>query len=260
MSLLLVAAEEQPAALQTGYAAYLRGEYDVALRNYERALLQSNEPGRIASELGAIAAEAGRYPEASLWFSRAMEDATGARRAKAAYGQATALIHVAATQPGRRGVAILKQAISLLAIATRETASLSVTEQAAIPSLLEDIQHNQSVAEALLQQKQKEPEPPGKEDDKQDNPVEQNPASSGSGNNSKNAKQVPMNGKSDDPQGNETGTSDSTAGRGNLPPLPDDEKMPLLSRDEAERRLEQLRQRLKQPLTKQPLKPGSKDW
>lgn len=259
-AVLMVAGQDMHAPLQQGYAAYLRGDYETALRQYERAMAQSDDPGRWAMELGAIAAQAGRYPEASLWFSRALEDAGQLRRARAAYGQGTSLVHVASSLTGRKAVTLLRQALSLLTLAEREVQALLTEERESSRGLLGDMLQNRSVAEAMLQQKLKEPEPPEAKEQNQATPPDQQDAPSAPGKSISTPRSTPQTRSPQDQPQQEGQSSDSTAGRGNLPPLPDDETTPPLSRSEALRRLQELLQRLKQPLHQQPLRPGSKDW
>ncbi len=260
ITLLCVAAERKDGALQAGYTAYQRQEYDTAIRSYEQALLASTDPGPIAYDLGAICAAAERYSEAATWYTRSLEDARGVRRAKSAYGLATSLTHFANRQQGRRAVALLQQALQNYELAMREWSSLNSEETSSMPTLKADAEFNRSIAQNLLVQKQKEPEPP--EPPNNDMPPEAtDPAltdpGTGNGNGSRAS---PLNGRNNTTNGTESGTNDSTAGRGNLPPLPDDDKAPPLSPEEARRRLDQLMQRLRKPLPQHAAKPGTKDW
>ncbi|MFT3881254.1 MAG: hypothetical protein QM703_16515 [Gemmatales bacterium] len=260
VSLLCAGAEINLDALRSGYAAYLKQEYDTAIRFYEQAVKSSSDPGPLACDLGSLFAQAERYQEAALWFRRSLEDASGLRRAKSAYGLATSLTHQANKMQGRRAVALLQQALQSYEVALREMATLSPEEIASIPALKADAEHNRSIAQALLAQKQKEPEPPQPPEEEilpNSIDVSMNEAGGGANNGSRG---TPLTGRNNGASGNETGTSDSTAGRGNLPPLPDDDQAPPLSAEEAQRRLDQLIQRLRKPLTPLPGKPGTKDW
>ena len=260
ITLLCVGAERRDDALQAGYAAYQRQEYDTAIRCYEQANLASADPGPIAYNLGAICAAAERYSEAAAWYTRSLEDASGVRRAKSAYGLATALTHFANKQQGRKAVALLQQALQNYELAMREWNSLATEETSSMPTLKADAEFNRSIAQNLLAQKQKEPEPP--EPHSNDMPPEVTDPSltdpgTGSGNGSRAS---PLNGRNNSTNGTASGTNDSTAGRGNLPPLPDDDKAPPLSPEEARGRLDQLMQRLRKPLPQHAAKPGTKDW
>jgi tetratricopeptide (TPR) repeat protein len=232
-----------------GYQAYVQGDYDTALREYEAALARSNDPGRYAVELGAIAAQAGRYSEASQWFNRTLEDAEGDRLLVANYGQATALTHVGAMLQGKRAVGTLERAIA----GYRQALPL-IDERDRIKK--EDIEHNLNIAIALLKQKQAEPEPPPEQQEPTNGPP---PSLTNDGNGPGN----PRTGNTQGPRGNanNTGTNDQeNPGRGNLPALPDDEKVPPISPEEAQRRLQDLLRRLRQPLVTTPMKPGTRDW
>lgn len=260
LALLCVAAEEMNDALRSGYTAYLRQEYDTAIRFYEQALKSSTDPGPLACDLGSLFAKAERYQEAGLWFSRSLEDAGGLRRARSAYGLATSLTHQANKLQGRRAVALLQQALQSYELALREVTMLTPEEMASIPALKPDAEYNRSIAQALLALKQKEPEPP--EPPENETPPSSTDASmnEAGGSTSNGSRATPLKDRNKSTTGNETGTSDSTAGRGNLPPLPDDDHAPPLSAEEAQRRLDQLMQRLRKPLTPQTGKPGTKDW
>ncbi|HQR06809.1 MAG TPA: hypothetical protein PLN21_08310 [Gemmatales bacterium] len=260
LALLCAGAEINHDALRSGYAAYLRAEYDTAIRYYEQAVKSSSDPGPLAGDLGSLFARAERYQEAALWFSRSLEDASGVRRARSAYGLATSLTHQGNKMQGRRAVALLQQALQSYEVALREVATLSPNEIASISTLKADAETNRSIAQALLTQKQKEPEPPQPPEDEappSSADVSMNEAGGGTSNGSR---AMPLNGRNSSGNGNETGTSDSTAGRGNLPPLPDNDQAPPLSAEEAQRRLDQLMQRLRKPLAPHAGKPGTKDW
>jgi len=260
IALLCIAADNVEDALQAGYRAFLNQQYEAAIAKYEQAMTQSPDPGRIACDLGCILAQAGRYTEAAQAFTRSMEDAQGLRRIRAAYGQATALTHIAVRMQGKRAVAVLQRALQSYELVLRECSSLTSEEAGTWPSVKADTEHNRSIATALLTQKQKEPDPPNTEDD----PLKNDPLLSqiidpgGNGGAGRNA--VPLTGRNSASSGTESGTSDSAAGRGNLPPLPDDGQAPPISLDEANRRLDQLLQRLRKPAQPTPVKPGTRDW
>lgn len=260
VALLCAGAEVNLDALRSGYAAYLRQEYDTAIRHYEQAVRASSDPGPLACDLGSLFAKAERYQEAATWFNRSLEDANDLRRAKSAYGLATSLTHLGNKLQGRRAVTLLQQALQSYEVALREMTGLTPEQAASILNMKADAEYNRSIAQTLLAQKQKEPEPtlpPENETPPISNDASMNEAGMGTGNGSR---AMPLQGRNNAATGNETGTTDSTAGRGNLPPLPDDDKAPPLSAEEAQRRLDQLMQRLRKPLTPQAGKPGTKDW
>lgn len=257
--LLCCAADLVDDAVRSGYAAFQRQEYDAAIAWYEGALKSSADPGRLAAELGAVCAQAERYSEAAAWFGRCLEDAQGQRRVKAAYGQATSLTHVGKTVPGRRGVAILQQAMQMYEMTLREWAALSSEEQEAFSHYKADTEHNRSITQQLLTLKLKEPEPP-ENTEVEAPPVTSDALSEAEAGLNRGARATPLAGQTSSSQGNDSGTSESTAGRGNLPPLPDEEDAPPLGADDAQRRIDALMARLRQPLRSTLPKPGTKDW
>lgn len=246
-------------ALQSGYRAYLNKDYDAAIGFYEQAMVRSSDPGRIAGDLGSILAEAGRYQDAVTAFARCLEDAQGLRRAKAAYGQATALTHVSKQLKGRRAIAVLQRALSGYEIALRELSSLSGEETGLQGDLKSSAEHNRDQARALLLEKQKEPEPPNDSQDENTDPLLDSRLTDPNAGGGIGRGATPLTSRNN-ATGTETGNSEANAGRGNLPPLPDDDQAPPLSAEEAHRRLDQLLQRLHQPMNPQPAKPGTKDW
>ena len=178
--------------------------------------------------------------------------ATGLRRVKAAYGHATALTHAAHGYTGKRAVAILRQAIQSFELTKREALALPEAKV-----YFEDAEHNLAIAQALMAQKQNEPEPPEDMAEEQPTPSIPQPLNNTEGNGN-NRRGSPLTGKNNPGEGQ--GGGESQAGRGNLPPLPDEETVPPISAAEAQRRLQNLLQRLRRPLTNAPARPGSKDW
>lgn len=258
-TVLCVAATTVEDSLQAGYRAYLAQEYDTAIRHYEQAMLSSDDPGRIACELGAILAKADRYQDAAQYFGRSLEDAHGDRRVKAAYGQGTALTKVAEQLQGRRAVAVLQRALSCYEIAIREIETMP-TEVGSGSSLKQDAEHNRAVAQALLARKQQEPDPPDNLDESDPLPL-LNPSMSDPGSNpARGNNAVPLNNRQPQGGGTESGKNESSAGKGNLPPLPDDDQTSPISPEEAHRRLNDLLKRLRSPQSPSPNKPGTRDW
>lgn len=258
MLLVIPAGEEHLPNLVKGYQAFANADFETALREYELALQQSNDPGRIAVDLGAIAAQAGRYSEAVQWFSRSLEDAVDERQVIALYGQATSMTYLANRLQGRRAVKLLEQAIAGYQKTLTRRDSLLKQAAPRLRQLVEkqDIEHNMNLAIALLKQKQQEPEPP-EQSEQPDNAMSPNTTSEGSGTGGT------RTGSMQGPRGSEnvsTSTEQSMPGRGNLPALPDTEEAPPISTEEAERRLQQLLKRLRQPPSATPLKPGNRDW
>lgn len=258
--LLCIAADDREQALQSGYRAYLEKDFDSAIRQYEIAMLNSDDPGKIACELGAILAQAERFQESAQYFTRSLEDAQGIRRVKAAYGQATALTKVAEQMQGRRAVALLQRALPSYEMALRELATLSADEAKSLPEMKAHAEHNRGVAQALLARKQKEPDPPDNQEDPDPSPL-LNPRMTDTSNGQGLGRgATPLSNRQPQGSGSETGNNDSTAGRGNLPPLPDEDQANPLSPEEAHRRLDELLKRLRTPPAPRTTKPGTRDW
>jgi hypothetical protein len=249
----LLAAEPHEAPLQAGYRAWLAGETAQAVMQYEQALRVSNDPGAIALELGSLQASSGNYLQAAGWFARCLEDARGLRRLRAAYGHATALTHVGSNLAAKRAVAMLRQAIQSYELVKREAAGVSEAQ-----ALLADAEHNLAIAQGLLAQKLQEPEPPEDMNDTEPAPSIPQPLNNSDAAANTRRGATPLAGKND--PGESNGGAESQAGRGNLPPLPDEDKLPPISAEEAQRRLQELLDRLRRPLGNTTPRPGSKDW
>lgn len=241
-----------------GYRAYEEGDYEAALRHYEAALAQSPDPGLVSYQQGVVLAALGRHAEAAAAWARTLEDAQGERRLKAAYGQATALTQVAASLSGKRALRVLQQAVQLFDIVGREA-----NEVEGLGSLPEDAKHNRTVAEALLAKKLKEPEPPEPpEQDLANDPNETLPDRNEPG---MGERQNQPGGSRRSPAGNARGAAsegngESQAGRGNQEPQLDEDRVPPIPPEEAERRLDEVLRRLRRPMANTPKRPGVKDW
>jgi tetratricopeptide (TPR) repeat protein len=241
-----------------GYQAYAAGDYDAALRYYEAALSQTTDPGMVAYHQGVVLAAAGRHGEAAAAWGRTLEDAQGARRIKAAYGQATALTHSAAGMAGRRAVRVLQQALQLFDIVGREAAGVE-----GLGSVPEDAKYNRAVAEALLAKKLKEPEPPDPPEeevtqDQSDSMIDREAQGQGDRPNQPGGGRAGAAGnRRGAPQG---GGNDNQPGAGNLPPQLDEDRTPPIPPEEAQRLLDEVLRRLRRPLANTPSRPGAKDW
>lgn len=251
-------AQWEDGALVRGYRAYQRGDLELAIEAYQQALLESTDPGRVAYDLGTVYAKAKQFHDAAWSFTRSLEDARGLRQVKSAYGLGTALTELAAPLRGRRAVGALKQALQSFDLASRSLAGLTQVEKAANTTLPGDIEHNRQVAQALLARKLQEP--PDPKDEQESNSSEEPSLSEIlSGNRSGNSTNQREPFANNQERGG-AGNSESNPGRGNLPPLPDADPMPPISAEEAMRRLEDLKKRLKKPLHTTPALPGSRDW
>jgi tetratricopeptide (TPR) repeat protein len=244
-----------------GYRAYQQEDYDTALRHFHAALIHSPDPGLVAYHQGVVLAAAGRHAEAAAAWARTLEDAQGLRRWRAAYGQATALTRVASTLHGRRAVRLLQQSLQLFDQVRQEAAEAKETLEEA-QTLVANAQHNRAVAEALLAQKLKEPEPlePPDQDitsDSIDNP--RNQTDPGAGNRTLQPG-VPRRGTGNPGGAGDNGKNTNHPGKGDLPLRTGDDQMPPMSPDEANRRLDEVLRRLQRPLHGTTPRPGAKDW
>ncbi len=250
-------------ARREAYQAFRQGNFELALKRYDLALSTTPDPGAVAFDQGATLAALGRHAESALAFGRCMEDAAGLRRIRAAYGQGTAMIAVAARLQGKRAVKVLQQAILLLEIALREgDAAETNVEQAS--TLRSDAGHNRTIAQQLLAKKLREPEPPvPQEEETTQDPMEllSNLRENLGGNRAPQPlrPQRPLSGQNGSGTG-QANSSNTQPGRGSLPPVLDDQQTPPFSPEEAREHLEKVMQRLRKPLQSGSIIPGARDW
>ncbi|HMO35341.1 MAG TPA: tetratricopeptide repeat protein [Gemmatales bacterium] len=246
----LLAADHHTSTLVRGYQAYLQRNYDVALNYYECAMQRSSNPGWYARQLGCIAAQAGRYEEASLWFSRSLEDAEGEDLKLSLFGQATAWTQMALRLPAKEAVPLLQQTITSF----RKAMELQPARHSEINS--SDIEHNLAIAIHLLQQKQLEPDQSEitSSQNQETPPISNDPPE---GNTSSSTRDKVDLQKSQNGQIPDTRKSVSP-GRGSLSSRQSD--IAALTRNEAEQLLEQCLNRLKHPLIPTRNQPGARDW
>jgi tetratricopeptide (TPR) repeat protein len=248
--------------MESAYRAYQAGEYTTALQHYDAALTVTTDPGLVAFNQGATLAAADRHAEAALAYAQALEDATGVRRIKAAYGQGTALTNIGADLTGRRAVTLLQQALQSFAVAIREAESADSANVSEVTKWKRDAEHNRMIAQALLAKKQQEPEPPshaGNEGESDFMELLKNLRNSGNGQPKRPGQTLPAPGEQNN-GGIGTDNSKVQAGKGNLPPLLDESRSEPISPEEAIHRLEQALQRINKPLVAGSTKPGAKDW
>jgi len=252
---LCIGAQRPEDDLAEGDRAYRDGDSDAALRHYERALTRSPDPGLVSYHQGVVLAESGQHVEAAAAWMRTLEDAQGMRRLKAAYGEGTALTHVAAGLPGRQAVRALRQALQWFDVVAQEGNTL--TDLGSVP---EDAKHNRAVAEALLARKLIEPEPPEQDQarDSTENPP--NMEELGSGDRQRQPGGGRRGGDGRQEGQPREGNGDSQPGQGNVLPQPDEERLPQISPEEAQRRLDAVLKRLRGPMASTPQRPGVKDW
>ncbi len=129
---------EDPAEwLREGNEAFGREEYPQAADCYQRAEERAGDPGLVAFNEGAALYRMGQYREAIARYERCLNDATGARRARALFGLGNSLLH----QGGSDGQRPLERAIACYRACLRQ--------DGADPDLLEDATHNLELAKLL---------------------------------------------------------------------------------------------------------------
>jgi tetratricopeptide (TPR) repeat protein len=80
--------------IRLGNEAYLRGDLDAAERHYTAAAERTTDPGLVAFNRAAVAAQMGEFREAELEYLRVLDDqaAPPDRRAKALYNRGVCLL------------------------------------------------------------------------------------------------------------------------------------------------------------------------
>lgn len=241
--------------------AFERGEFEAALKLYERLEERTADPGQVAYNKAAVLYRLTRHRDAELHYRRALEDATGRRRAAALYGLGNSLVQ----QGSSLGAQALGEAVR------RYEECLALGEDEPLP---EDVRHNLELARLLwLQAKadQKEPEKGSSEDEMKDDPPEGNgmdPKNSvGMGDPGASPRGVgdPMRVKPE-PGKTPIKTDDVAPGKGTLPPVPDADELKHLSPEDAAAHLQRAMQKVLRERreyersTAKPPAAGVKDW
>lgn len=232
---VLVAADGAIDTLRAGDAAYQRGDYAAAAREYQRAGPESADPGLAAFNAAAAEYRLEQYAVASANYRRALEDAVGPRRIWAWYGLGNALAQQGRRESGWAAVRTLRQALDAYRAAEEAWQAAAPEAQAQTARIPADVGHNRGVASLWLDKKlaeaqQEPPEPEVSSSGPATFPADPAPAT------------APR------PHSTEATADDDDAappGRGNLPLLLDDRNAPPLDRNDALEHLQLLRERLR---------------
>jgi tetratricopeptide (TPR) repeat protein len=263
LSLLVVSATPalQPEDLvRQGNAAFGRGEFDQALKLYERAEERSVDPGLLAFNEGTSLYREGRYRAAEMHYRRALEGARGERRVRALYDLGNCLLQ----QAGDSDASGLEEAIRCY--------EHCLADANAAAELKGNAGHNLELSRLLLLKAAiagKDTTSP--KDTEQGNEVSQD-----------NQGQRPMGSDRASPQGSRpdptgrTGTQPNagqqaiettlqTPGKGNLRPVPDTEELVPLAPEDTTALLERvaariLREQRDYRQSAAPALPKVKDW
>jgi tetratricopeptide (TPR) repeat protein len=244
--------------IRQGNTAFVRGDFEQALRLYEHAEPRSTDPGLAAFNEGATLYRLGRFAEAEVHFRRALEGASGVRQARALYNRGTCLLRL-----GKGEVRNLTDALTCF--------EKCLTHEAADAALRTDAARNLELARLLWQQARKadrdNPPPPDQENGGSPAGEEQNRQLSGT---EPGAADPGRKGHAGQQTGVESGqkaleTSEETPGKGNLRPLPDRDELMPLTPDDAAAYLDQAARRIlqEQRAYRQgapPAPPNVKDW
>jgi tetratricopeptide (TPR) repeat protein len=219
--------------LRRGNAAYVRGDYNRAVADYDEAESRATDPGLAAFNKAAALYQKGLYREAELSYRCCLEDAVGSRRTFALYGLGTALVQ----QGSQRGASILREAIHCYQECLRQP-DISA-------ELADDTQHNIELAKVLIplippktndkpesrpeddQEKPREPPNPRQTPDPGIKPLAQGTASA-----SADKQRLPHDQAKDAQK-----TDEGSPGAGTLPPVPDQEEMAPMSPEDAKEHL-----------------------
>jgi len=232
-SALLVGGSLAEEWLRRGNAAYERADYDGAAAAFAEAEIRTTDPGLAAFNKAAALYQKGLYREAERSYRCCLEDAVGLRRTFALYGLGTVLV-----QQGReRGAVVLREGIGCFEECLRQP---SVSAE-----LAEDTRHDIELAKMLLQlvPPRSNDKPDSQRDDEEDKPkppTERRPASDsgmepfgrGKADARAEKQRVGREQAKDDQK-----TDEGTAGAGTLPPVPDQEELAQMSREDAQEHL-----------------------
>jgi Ca-activated chloride channel family protein len=244
--------------VREGNRLFEQGKFEQALARYSSAEELTTDPGLVAFNEGVVLYRLGRYRDALLHFRRSNEDAVGTRQARLLYNLANCLVHEA----NGRDKAKLREAIDCY--------DRSIAHDAAAAELRADATYNRELARTLLEKKDStqdteepitekpEPKKPDKEQDPAADMTPQGVEASGR----------PDHAETPAAKGNAAPTaSDQQApGQGNLPPIPDQDDLVPLTREDALQYLGQAAARIGQEqkeyrISSRPKIPSAmKDW
>ena len=220
--------------IRRGNAAYERGDYDAATSAYTEAESRITDPGLAAFNKAAALYQKGLYREAESHYRCCLEDAEGLRRIQAWYGLGAALL-----QQGReRGADVLREAIRCYEECLRQP---GIT-----PELADDARHNLELAKLLLplvppkssekpNDKPEEHEDRPKPPERHEIPDQAGMQQFGKGKADRGAekKRIGREQSKDAEQGDE-GTQGAAT---ELPPVPDQDELAQMSREDAQEHL-----------------------
>lgn len=237
---LLLPAPSPLEEVRRGNAAYERGDYDAAAAAYTEAETRIADPGLAAFNKAAALYQKSLYRDAELLYRCTLEDATGERRTHALYGLGNALVQ----QSHDRGAEVLRAAIR---------AYEDCLKQSGIDAALaDDARHNVELAKLLLLrvQSRSSEQPPNKPDDpEQERPRPPEPRQSPDvgpdqiGQGKSDARGERKRVRQD--QAKDASKSDEgSPGAGTLPPVPDQDNLAPMAREDAEEHLQRAAARI----------------
>lgn len=243
VSIVLISATPQSDWLRRGNDALSRGQPDIALVEYARAALRTNDPGEVAFNEGVALYRLGRYRDAELHFRRALSDAQGSRRVRALYNLGSALLQESQGRlkaPLRNAVEVFEQARGELRIND---------------PLADDIRHNLEIAKRLLagvrdSNQNQSDEPPDSHRPPQSQPgSSEQPDPNSIGRQPSTAQIDPSGrpqplGKLDGDIVRQQADRPPPPGKGNLPPLPDEDALSPLSLEDTQAHLQKAADRI----------------
>lgn len=133
--------------LGAAQAAYLRRDFETALRHYQAALPHTHDPGRVAFNQAAVLVRLRRWQEAIICYTQALEDARANRRVLSLYGRGTARLVLALEDQSIDRITLLVAAIADLRSCLDERPDF------------EDARYHLSLAEDLLARLKAEVQP-----------------------------------------------------------------------------------------------------
>jgi tetratricopeptide (TPR) repeat protein len=259
VALFLCSADEVTDWLRLGTQFHARGDYATALKWYDKAAFATTDPGLVAYQQAAAHVALHEDEQAATAYQRCLEDALGARRVLALYGQGNALAQSGNKRKGRTAVTILKQAVECYEQSLHGFQQLPAEERRQCPGHEENLSHNLAIVRSVLEIKEKEAESeppeetfPDKKDPPQDFPDPSPGDKKGSG-------KDPQNSDGENPRH----TNTLSPGKGQLPMLKDDKGAAPLTAEQAQEYLQQTMERLQQQRGSQGgegMKSGVRDW
>jgi tetratricopeptide (TPR) repeat protein len=243
--------------VRQGNGAYARGEFDRAADLYQQAEEHTTDPGLVAFNKATALAARGQFAEAATLYWLCLGDAGPQIAARLRQQPDRALPGRLVGAAGPRLIRVLYN-LGTSALQESQGKNPDLTEQAAVyfdhclrldprdGTLRSNARHNLELAKEFLRLN---PRPPGH--DRKTNPDQppddKPPRKDPNGNEQTDNGNEPdrgQNGKTSndrqtDPGDNPLATEERTAGKGNLAPLPDQDELVPLSRDEVAQHLRQ---------------------